>query len=637
MGWLTPYVTFMVKTGAVTMSGAFAWGQVPTGPFLVLVVIAVVALGVNKALGRRVLKTGFTLIPYILVVSTLSLCSSSMLWYVPSLISYPFYAHGGHPPWAQQILPHLPDWLMFGDEPGQDLWVRYLYEGHPSGTPRVPWGQWAVPLAAWLGMLAMIHFTAVCITGMFRRRWFHQEHITFPFAELALSVGGGPSTWATKRGIFREKLMWLGFAIPFLHTTLVSISFFVPGFPSLAFKDVHLMHLFKEAPWSILSEPWHVMLRFQWLVLGIAYLIPSQISIGTVFFFFTFLAQVVLLASFGATGGEWNPYGVSYNQSLGALIVFGVFLFYAARLDIRRMWSDLWSDITGQRSEQPHPDRWLLLGAIVGTLGLIIWAHLAGLALWVAGLFISLVIIFQLCMARLVAVLGMQHAVIRASPSGLLFVIFGTRLLGPMNLPSMSIQERVIWYAQQSSFLPMILQSHKIGDVERWHSSKYIGAMLIGGVVALLAYTFFFMRMNYQHGGLVVSPGWYFMYSEIWVYDGLASRLSDLSAPSWVARFAVLSGALIMWGLMVCHRSLPWWPFHPLGYLLASGYTSQVTWPGLLMGWTIKTAVSKYGGERLYFTLRPLFFGLLLGDLSGQAFWAVVCAVAVGAGWVAGG
>jgi len=51
----------------------------------------------------------------------------------------------------------------------------------------------------------------------------------------------------------------------------------------------------------------------------------------------------------------------------------------------------------------------------------------------------------------------------------------------------------------------------------------------------------------------------------------------------------------------------------------------------------VKSAVSRYGGERMYFTIRPLFLGLLIGDVGGQAFWAVVCAVAMAAGWVTGG
>jgi len=636
LGWLVPYITFIVKTGVVSMSGSFAWGQIPTAPFLVLVLLArITAPGVNRLLRRVGLTISDTLMSYAMVLSTLTLCTAGMLWYVPSLISVPFYAEGGHPTWAKQILPHLPDWMLAGSEPGQERLVRHLFEGTPSGAPAVPWRMWLGPMAAWLGMLAMLYFTAVCITGMFRRRWFEQEHITFPFAELALAVGAAPSTWDTKRGIFREKLMWLGFSIPFLHASLIALAFFMKGFPNLSFPDIPLAHIFKEAPWNILQG--HVLIRFQWLVLGIAYLIPAQISIGTVAFYFLSLLQMVLFASLGATGGQWYPHSFIVRQSTGGLIVFAIFLFYAARLDIRQMWQDLWGDISGQPAQRPHPDRWLLLGAIAGTAGLIAWSHAAGLALWLAVAFIALVVIFQLCVSRIVAVLGMQHATMWISPKGLLDAAIGTRLLGATNLPSLHIQERVIWYAEQSTFFPMVLQSHKIGDVLHWRTRGYISVLLLSGVVAVVAYSFFYIRMAYQYGGLMMSPTWYFMYIDIQVYDQIAAQVANLSDPSWAGRVGVVTGGLIMWGLMACHRIFPWWPFHPLGYLLASGYTSRVTWPGLLAGWMVKSAVSRYGGERMYFTIRPLFLGLLIGDVGGQAFWAVVCAVAMAAGWVTGG
>jgi hypothetical protein len=633
MAYVVPYISFLVKTGAVSMSGSFAWAQIPTGPFAVLVLLA---RFVVPLLGRLRLRKALTgkdaLLVYAVVLPTLAIAGGGMLWYVPSLIAYPYYADSGHPIWFKQIMPHLPSWIMAGGQPGTEAFVRHLYEGNPDGSARVPWGFWAGPLGAWMGMLAMMFFTSLCLTGMFRRRWFRQEHITFPFAELALAVSGAPSSWDTQRGIFREKLMWLGFAVPFLHAGLVAMAFFIKGFPDLGFKDKDLTTAFKAAPWSILSG--NLPFRFQWMVLGIAYLIPSQVSIGTVAFYFISLLQALMMASFGAVGGDWYPYSIIQNQTTGGILVFSFFLFYAARHDIRRMWQDLAANIRGQTVTDPHPDRWLLLGAIVGAVGVTAWSHYAGLAVWVAATFVIVVLVFQLAVARMVAVLGMQHATMWISPSNLMYTAFGTRLIGADNIPSLKVQELVVWYAEQSSFWPMVLQAHKLGDTEGWRSSRYVPTMILAGIVGLIAYGFFYVRMAYQHSGIMMSPTWYFsMVPQGW-FAGIAGTLGNLGDPSWVARGAALLGAVVMWGLMSAHRAFPWWPFHPLGYLLASGYTSRVTWPGLLLGWAIKTSVSKYGGEGLYFTARPLFLGFLVGDVAGQAFWAVVCAIAVAAGWV---
>ena len=42
------------------------------------------------------------------------------------------------------------------------------------------------------------------------------------------------------------------------------------------------------------------------------------------------------------------------------------------------------------------------------------------------------------------------------------------------------------------------------------------------------------------------------------------------------------------------------------------------------VGWAIKTSVSRYASERSYYSLRPLFVGLLFGDVAGQAFSSVI-------------
>jgi len=188
--------------------------------------------------------------------------------------------------------------------------------------------------------------------------------------------------------------------------------------------------------------------------------------------------------------------------------------------------------------------------------------------------------------------------------------------------------ERVIWYSEQHTFFPMVLQAHKIGDVQGWVSRRYVGAILAGGMIALLAYAFFFLRMSYQFGGLTISNRWFYMYNDLYTYQEAAGRMANLSDPSAVARVCVIVGAATMWALMAAHRAYVWWPLHPLGFLLACGYTSKCTWFGLLTGWAAKTAIVRYGGKKIYCNVRPLFIGLILGDVSGQAFSSVVAGAA---------
>jgi hypothetical protein len=43
-----------------------------------------------------------------------------------------------------------------------------------------------------------------------------------------------------------------------------------------------------------------------------------------------------------------------------------------------------------------------------------------------------------------------------------------------------------------------------------------------------------------------------------------------------------------------------------------------------LLGWLIKLLVVKIGGGRVYQNLKPVFIGLIIGDLVGGAAWIVI-------------
>ena len=43
---------------------------------------------------------------------------------------------------------------------------------------------------------------------------------------------------------------------------------------------------------------------------------------------------------------------------------------------------------------------------------------------------------------------------------------------------------------------------------------------------------------------------------------------------------------------------LPWWPPHPVVFLMWGSWTAMEVWMSFLVGWAVKTAVVRYGGSR---------------------------------------
>ncbi len=70
-----------------------------------------------------------------------------------------------------------------------------------------------------------------------------------------------------------------------------------------------------------------------------------------------------------------------------------------------------------------------------------------------------------------------------------------------------------------------------------------------------------------------------------------------------------------------------WFPLHPVIFLLWGSWAMWYTTHSFLLGWMIKTAVTKLGGGKTYHSVRKLMFGVIAGDLLGGLLFALISAV----------
>jgi hypothetical protein len=74
-----------------------------------------------------------------------------------------------------------------------------------------------------------------------------------------------------------------------------------------------------------------------------------------------------------------------------------------------------------------------------------------------------------------------------------------------------------------------------------------------------------------------------------------------------------------------------WFPLHPVMLLVWDTYPMQHLWFSFMLGWLAKLLVVRFGGGRVYQNLRPLFLGLIAGELCavvgtlccGWVYWIV--------------
>ena len=96
------------------------------------------------------------------------------------------------------------------------------------------------------------------------------------------------------------------------------------------------------------------------------------------------------------------------------------------------------------------------------------------------------------------------------------------------------------------------------------------------------------------------------------------------AGPNVPGLVGMVVGFLFTTFLTVMRLRFVWWPFHPLGYVIAADWTVSTIWMPLILGWAAKAGVMRYGGPRAYRSLVPFALGLILGEFVLGGFWSTL-------------
>jgi hypothetical protein len=131
------------------------------------------------------------------------------------------------------------------------------------------------------------------------------------------------------------------------------------------------------------------------------------------------------------------------------------------------------------------------------------------------------------------------------------------------------------------------------------------------------------LYLGYRYGIQELDMDWATRTTQT-VYENSQRLLESPETPdNWLLIFALI-GAAVMLVLVLCYYLLPWWPIHPIGYLMAYSSSMRILWFSFLIGWMCNALCLRYGGAFLYRRVRLVFIGLIIGDFCMGAFWALI-------------
>ncbi|MCE5278057.1 MAG: DUF6785 family protein [Planctomycetaceae bacterium] len=616
-------------------------GFLPAGIFSILILAT---LAYNP-LARRV--RGWELSPKELaVIAMLMLAGGSapgLLGGAPDMAMLPHVVARTRADWKKaRVLEQLPAAMLSetslqgSSDPLQDYVDGKGTPEQHIGLGDVPWYAWQRPLAFYLPLIAAITLACLGLALVVHQQWSVHERLSYPIATFVSflmpargkgrSVVGSLSFWIAA-GVVILILMF-NYASSYLGWGKIPLLLeFAPVFE---LSDTYMAG--NAAP--ALTSP-----SILFLVVGLAYLLSSDLSLsmGIGPLLFTFLIGWLQIMGVQIQGGVMEPDRTQflYAGAWGGTVLV---LLYLGR---RFYWDTLCSALfIPARHAVPAFAVWGLRLLIISSVAAV--ALLSGIGInWLVGsLFLIALLSIALVFTRLVSETGVY--LIQA------YVFPGITLLGFLGLAAMGQENYLVLSilgagALGSQFIVLVSQGLRLTEIKGiapGRSGLAAGASVLL-CLALVVPLFFLDR--YDRGvGEGAKTGEFA--SVKWPIDGAIKVQQDIkftANQTWhspagvmetlgrikvhrdlVAAFAITAGLVILFS--AARIRFAWWPLHPAMFLVFVTFYAQWLAGSFLLGWAIKTGVTRFGGAKSYENFKPTMMGLIAGEVIATMLMMII-------------
>ncbi|MBD3183450.1 hypothetical protein GF312_14220 [Candidatus Poribacteria bacterium] len=589
--------------------------------FLFFVLVALInafigKLSLRASLTSSELKTVYTMMTVACAIPTMGLTAQIL-----PILTAPFYYALPENSWAEVLHPHIKPWLV----PQGKRQIKYFYEGSPAWDSGVPWGIWIKPLLIWSILLLSLYFVMICITVILRKQWMDRERLVYPLAQLPLEMVKDEGNSPVKP-FFKNGVMWIGFGIPFILSSMKGLHHYFPSVPS--------MELVQSVPIFRRSLGLHFRLSFP--MLGFFYLVHLDTAFSLWFFNLLSLMVRGIMNTFGVSMREslgiyGTPSPVFAHQGMGAMITLVLAGLWIGRSHLKDVLKKAFTrNADVDDSGEMLSYRTAVFGTIIGLIIMTIWLNMSGMPLSVTLLFLFGAMLLFIGLTRVVAESGMAEAVASTISSSFVVSGLGTGPLGPQGLTAMSLT--YVWSGDLRTFvMASSANSLKVMEGEGKSRKPLFGAMILAIIITMISSAWVLLRLAYDQGGLNCNS-WFFGGGARAPFDFFVSKIMNPTEPNWLGWYITAGGAAVMWLLMFMRARFLWWPFHPIGFAIGPVWIMDHIWFTIFMAWLIKTIVVRYGGLKLFQKMRPLFLGLILGQFTCNGTWLVIDAIAGGRG-----
>lgn len=609
IGLLGPYWTFYLHTSTLFLDYSVGGGM-----FLLFMLVLVV----NGLLGR--IWRPIALRPHELVVVTAmmlvagAITTMGLVGYLIPNITAPYYLATHHNEWNLKLWPHLPAWISPLDPGGKTVAIRKFFSGVPAGDP-VPWQPWAKPLLLWSVFLVALYGCMSSLMAIMRKQWVDHEHLSFPIAQVPEELCASAASPWRKPSVLVSAFFWSGFAVPFVVGSMAGLNHYFPSVPPITLARVVT---------DLTSVP--LNLRLSFAVLGFTFLIPNRVAFSLWFLNLLSFAVRCYLRSYnldmkenlGIYGAAGFP--IMAHQGMGAMIVFIASGLWFSRDHLRRVVAcALGRGQVGYDDGEPSSYRSALLLLTASVLVMVAWIKASGLPLAYSVVFVGVAMLVFYGLTRVVAQCGVSVTIAPLIAPSFMTSTFGAGSFSPAGMSALSMA----WVWCSDIRTTVISSAAHAVYLARRRGRRLLWMLLLAAVITIAVACTVTIYLGYRHGASNLHA-WFFVQGPQRLFDWTVREM-DSGTPANLPGLAWTGvGAGIMLLLVAVHRTLFWWPIHPVGFIICSvGWTDRL-WLTIFLAWLAKLTVVKFGGGGAFRKARLFFLGMILGQFTVAGVWAIV-------------
>lgn len=605
---------------------------------------------------RRAFTTGELGVALCMMLVSCAIPSSGMMRYLPGHLVGLWPKATENVVYADALTEaNLPDWLFptmartgirdrANDPVVRDFMGRVplTQDSFVARFRAVPWKAWAVPTFTWGVLVCCIFGAVLCVSVVFRRQWVENERLPYPLATVYLSLIEQPKPGSLLNPLFGSRTFWIAFATVFAIHAINALRLYDPK----VWPEIPLGYNFfgimgnpplSYAEWSFKAA------RVFFCMVGITYFLQSNVAFSIWFFYI--LTAVVARCVLGTYQADLTE-GMGNDQTIGAAVPYTLTMLWIARKHLLL--------VARQMFRKPEPDeaqgRYLPYflagwGTVVFAAGIVAWLCVVGVS------FLAAVGILLIC--------GMLYLVVARvlAETGLIFIQVPGPVTRPFNYLAQSlpaalahkVSVRSFFFAgmfnsifvhdQRESIAGFLPQALRVADGAAYEGERnwrkvlpftfcIVGALIVGYFVAGtgMLYTEYSYTATLDHEqGVPINP--------YGVRDAVTGQTLDPvrdfranggPTESHNRGLHLAVGATTTTVLSALRLRFVSWPLHPVGYILTYSYAIKTIWFSVFIGWLAKLLIVKFGGASLYRSVKPLFLGLIMGEVGAAAFWLIV-------------